>query len=163
MNREPYLHRWLRYLVDPKSIIFGICLVNFAAMLVQVYRVDREIKALGYIVGHPNPGAVMVDPFLLIIAGTCLMVNRGWSLIVALLLSGRVVYSLGYLSWTAVHHAHDVPMLSWQALELLWDLIYQPSPQYLIQVAIAMTVFIYAIALFTRARFSRPAVPVVGG
>ena len=151
MNREPHSYRWLRHLVDPKSIIFGVCLVNFAVMLIHVYGIDRKIKASGYIAGHWYPGAVMVDPFLLIIAGTCLMVNRWWSLMVALLLSGRVVYSVGYLSWTAVHYAHDVPMLSWQAVDLLWKVIYQPRPQYLFQVVLAIVVFIYAIGLLTRA------------
>jgi hypothetical protein len=163
MNREPHPHRWHRYLVDPKAIIFGICLVNFVAMLVHVYRVDREIKASGYIVGHWYPGAVMVDPFLLIIAGICLMVNRWWSLPVALLLSVRVVYHLGYLSWIAVHHAHDVPMLSWQAADLLWKVVYQPRPQYLFHVLLAMVVFIHAIGLLTRVRFYRRAVSVAGG
>ena len=163
MNPEPHPHRWLGYLVDPKAIILGICLVNFVAMLIHVYRVDREIEASGYLVGHGYPSAVMTGPFLLIISGICLRVNRWWSLIVAVLLSGRVVYSRGYLSWTAVHYAHDVPMLSWQAVDLLWKLIYQPRPQYLFQVLLAMVVFIYAIVLLTRVGIYRRAVSVVGG
>jgi hypothetical protein len=91
MNRQPHAHRWLRYLVDPKAIVFGVCLMNFIAMLVDVYQVDRRIKASGYLVGHWYPVAVMVEPFLLIISGIGLVVNRWWSLLVALLLSGRVV------------------------------------------------------------------------
>jgi hypothetical protein len=163
MNRQPHGHRWLRYLVDSKVIVFGVCLVNFIAILVQVYQVDRRIKASGHLVGHWYPGAVMVDPFLLILSGLGLMMNRWWSLIVTLLLSGRVAYSLGYLSWTAVHNAHDVPMLSWQAMEKLWHVIYQPRPQDLFQVALAIVVFTYAIGLLTRVAFSRRAVLVAGG
>jgi hypothetical protein len=163
MNRQPHAHRWLRYLVDPKSIIFGVCLVNFIAMLVHVYQVDRRIKASGYLVGHWYPVAVMVEPFLLIISAIGLVVNRWWSLLVALLLSGRVVYSSGYLSLRAVHNAHDVPILSGQAMELLWNVIYQPRPQYLVQPVLAIMVFFYAIGLLTRLALSRRAVAVAGG
>jgi hypothetical protein len=144
-------------MVDPKAIVFGVCLVNFVAMLVHVYRVDLRIKASGYLVGHWYPTSVMMEPFLLLVSGAALVLNRSWSLFVALLFSGRVVYSRGYWSWTAVHNAHDVPMLSWQAMKLLCNVIYQPRPEYLIQVLLAMVVFLYAIGLLTRIAFSRRA------
>jgi hypothetical protein len=54
-------------------------------------------------------------------------------------------------------------MLSWQAVDLLWEVIYQPRPQYLFQVLLAMVIFIYAIGLLTRVGIHRRAVPVVGG
>jgi hypothetical protein len=163
MNSEPYARGQLRWPPHPDTIIFGICLLNFIVALVNVVRIDREIGASGYIVGHWYPGAVMMEPFLLLVSAISLLINRWWSLLLALLLSGRVVYSLGYLSWTAVHYAHDVPMLSWQAMEKLWYVIYQPRPQYLFEVALATVLLIYAVALLVGMAFSRRAIPLAAG
>jgi hypothetical protein len=54
-------------------------------------------------------------------------------------------------------------MLSGQAMELLGNVIYQPRPQYLVQLVLAIMVFIYAIGLLTRLTFLKRTVPVVGG
>src|SRR5262245_26607979 len=121
--------------LNPKAILFGICVLNLLVSLMFVRRVELEreaARAAGYWAysDHWNPLAVMWEPLLLIVAVVGLIVNRRWSLLLALLASGRVVYLLGYLSWRAIHFAHDVPMFSWQAVEKLWWEIYQPRPQY---------------------------------
>ena len=38
-------------------------------------------------------------------------------------------------------------MFSWQAVEKLWFVIYQPRPQYLIEVILAGLMFVYALAV----------------
>jgi hypothetical protein len=120
------------------------------------------MQAYGY-VEHWYPGLMMVEPFLLLVSGVLLLFNRWWSFLLALLASARVIYSLGYLSWTAIHNAHDVPMLSWQAMEKLWYVIYQPRPEYLFEVVLALVIFICAVVLLARVKLSESAITVAGG
>ena len=131
-------------------MIFGVSLVNLAIVFIRVDRIDREMRAGGFYLEHWNPLAVMFEPFRLLVAAVCLLLNRRWSLLLALLTSGQVVYQLGFLSWTAVHNAHDVPMFSWRAAEKLWYVIYQPRPHYLFAVALAIVIFFYATFLLWR-------------
>lgn len=158
MNSKPNARRLLWWLLNPRTIVFAICLVNFIVSLIDVVQIDRQMRAYAY-VEHWYPARVMVEPFLLLAAGIALLSTQWWSLLLAGLASARVIYTLGYLSWTAIHYAHDVPMLSWQAMEKLWYVIYQHRPQYLFEVVLAMVVFIYAVALLVRVMSSRPSVP----
>ncbi len=103
---------------------------------------------------------MMVEPFLLLAAAVGLLINCWWSVLLAMFTSLRVIYLLGYLSWIAVHFAHDVPMFSWQAMEKLWDLIYGPRPQYLFEVALGVVIFAYAVLLSLHFVYSRSASPV---
>lgn len=99
----------------------------------------------------------MWEPILLFVGVVGLIVNRWWSLSLALLASGRVVYLLGYLSWRAIHFAHDVPMFSWQAAEKLWSVIYQPHPQYFFEVVLAGIIFVYALMVIGKLVFLKRA------
>ncbi len=152
----------LSHFLNVRGVIFAVCLGNFIVRCVVVHRLDREMRAYGY-VEHWYPGLVMVEPFLLLASGVLLLFNRWWSFLLALLASARVIYSLGYLSWTAIHNAHDVPMLSWQAMEKLWYVIYQPRPEYLFEVVLAVVIFICAVVFLARVKLSESAIPVAGG
>jgi len=154
--------RLLNRLVTPQGLIFIICLVNFIVRAIEVDRLDREIRAYGY-VEHWYPGRIMVEPFLLLVAGALLLFNRWWARLVAVLASVRVVYSLGYLPWLSIHYAHDVPMFSSQAMEKLWYVVYKLHPECLFEVPLGVAVFICASVLLARVRFRRSAVATVGG
>jgi hypothetical protein len=155
--------RWIfSHFLNVRGLIFAVCLGNFIVRGVVVDRLDREMRAYGY-VEHWYPGLMMVEPLLLLVSGVLLLFNRWWSFLLALLASGRVIYSLGYLSWTAVHNAHDVPMLSWQAMEKLWYVIYQPRPEYLFEVVLGVVVFICAVVLLARVKLFESAMTVAGG
>ena len=154
--------RLLNRIVTTQALIFIVCLVNFIARAIEVERLDREIRAYGY-VEHWYPGRIMVEPFLLLVAGALLLFNRWWALSVAVLASVRVVYSLGYLPWLSIHYAHDVPLFSSQALAKLWHVVYKLHPEYLFEVALGVAVFICASVLLARIRFRRSAVATVGG
>ena len=154
--------RLLNLLVTAQGLIFVICLVNFIVRAIEVERLDREIRAYGY-VEHWYPGQIMVEPFLLLVAGALLLFNRWWALLVAVFASVRVVYSLGYLPWLSIHYAHDVPMFSSQTMEKLWYVVYKLHPEYLFEVALGVAVFICASVLLARVRFRTSAVATVGG
>ena len=125
--------------IEPKAIFSGVALLNFMLCLMYVRKVESEFRAMEKEWGqytyseHWNPTAVMYEPVLLLIASLSLLLGRWWSYLLAMLASGRVIYTLGYSSWTAVLNALDVPMFSWQALEKLWYVIYEPRPQYLFE------------------------------
>jgi hypothetical protein len=145
----------LTFLLRPKAIIFGIALLNFMLSLMYVRQVESDIQArvkegIWPYPAHWNPVAVMHEPSLLLVASISLLIGRWWGYLLAILASGLVIYTLGYSSWTAVSNAHGVPMFSWQALEKLWYVIYEPRPQYLFEVALAAIVFTYAIFLLSR-------------
>jgi hypothetical protein len=152
----------LRSLVTVQGLIFIICLINFIVRGIEVDRLDREIRAYGY-VEHWYPGRIMVEPFLLLVAGGLLLFNRWWALLISLLAAARVVYSLGYLPWVSIHYAHEVPMFSSQAMQKLWYVIYQPHPEYPFQVALGAVVFICASVLLTRTAFRKSVLAPVGG
>lgn len=105
----------------------------------------------------------MIERFLLLVSAVALLINRRWSLLLAVLVSGRVVYSLGYLPWTAVPCAYGAPLFSWQAMEILWYVVYEPRPQYVFETVLALLVLIYAVVLLAGAAFSRRPIPVAGG
>ena len=155
--------QWLlSHFLNVRALIFAVCLGNFIVRGVEVDRLDREIRAYGY-VEHWYPGLMMVEPFLLLVSGVMLLFNRWWSFLLALLASARVIYSLGYLSWKAIHNAHDVPMFSWQAMEKLWYVIYQPRPEYLFEVVLGVVVIICALVLLARVKLSQSDITVDGG
>jgi hypothetical protein len=154
--------RLLNRLVTAQGLIFIICLANFIVRAIEVERLDREIRAYGY-VEHWYPGRIMQDPFLLLIAGALLLFNRWWALLLSLLASVRVVYSLGYLPWVSIHYAHDVPTFSALAMEKLWNVIYRLHLEYPFQVALGLVVFICASGLLTRILVRKRAVATVGG
>jgi hypothetical protein len=139
----------LAHFLEPKAILRAVSVINVLWHVTWVRRVELEIQArmdTGHwpYPAHWNPIAVMFEPFLLLAAALGLLVNRRWSLLLALLASGRVIYLLGYLPLRAVHFAHDVPMLSWRGLEKVWFLVYTPQPQYLSEAALGVVIFIYA-------------------
>ena len=158
----------LAHFLQPKAIISAVSVINIIWHVTWVRRVELEIEAsmdTGHwpYPAHWNPVAVMFEPFLLLAAALGLLINRWWSVLLALLASGRIIYLLGYLPLSAVRFAHDVPTLSRRGFENVWFLVYTPQPQYLIEVALAVVIFIYAALVLTRSVYSRSGRPAPGG
>jgi hypothetical protein len=162
MMEEPQNSRRFKSFLNPRGVIFAICLVNVLAVLLMTWVRIRQWKlagqATGFTVTHSRP-VMTVEPLLLLGAAVGLLVNRWWSVLLAMLTSLRVIYLLAYLPWVAVYLASGVPMFSWQAVEKLWALVYQPRPQYLVALALAVVIFAYAVLLSLRFVNSRTAGP----
>ncbi len=168
MTNDPDKLTNLKSFLSPRAIVFAACILNLLVRAMYVRQVELEAQARMAIDQWPysehwNPAAVMLVPMMLLIAAIGLLINRWWSLLLATLVSGRVIYLLGYLSLTAVRYAFDVPMVSWQAIEKLWYAVYQPQPQYLFEVVLAMAIFISCISLLGRMTFCRTRVPDTRG
>ena len=95
MTRRFNTRRSLSRLVSVQGAIFVVCLINFIVRAIEVDRIDREIRATGFAPEHWSPAQVMIEPFLLLAAGAFLLINRWWALLLSLLASARVIYSLG--------------------------------------------------------------------
>jgi hypothetical protein len=164
MTGEAHKHNLLRRLANPRLIILCICLVNLLFMIARVRRMERDFNPgpNDYIVGW-DPTVILIEPIILLVASVGLLVNRWWSLLIAVLASGRIVYALGYLSWRAVHFAHDVPMFSRAALEKLWYVIYKPRPEYLVDVAVGLVILVYAVILLLRSAYAKARPALTGG
>ena len=157
-------HSLLRRLVNPRLVALCVCVVNLIFIIARVVRLEREFNPgpNDYTVGW-DPTVILIEPIILLIAAIGLVFNRWWSLLIALLASGRIVYVLGYLSWRAIHFAHDVPMFSRDAFEKLWHVIYQPRPEYLFDVILGLVIFVYAVILLSRFIHPRHRVALAGG
>src|SRR5436309_9551798 len=127
-------HSMLRRLLNPKTVVLGVCVGNLIFMIARVVRLERDFNPgpNDYTIGW-DPTIILIEPIILLIAAVGLLFNRWWSLLIALLASVRILYTLGYLSWRAIHFAHDVPMFSRAAFEKLWY-VYQQRPEYLFDV-----------------------------
>jgi len=146
--------------LNPRAIIFGFAVLDFTLNLTYVRQVELEIQArIGTGVwpypAHWYPGAVMFVPLLLLGAAVCLAINHWWSVLLAMFGSGKVVWLLGFRPLMGMHFAHDLPLFGWQALEKLWNSVYEPQPQYLFEVLLGTTICAYALLLLWRFLYSR--------
>lgn len=163
MKRRQVLTQFLK----PKLVIFAASVINLLWHLRWVWRVELEIRAAtesGHFPwGHWNPVAVMFEPVLLLVAALGLLFNRWWTVMIAMLASGRVIYRVGYLPFSGVHYAHGDPMFSWGALQKVWSLVYTPQPQYLFESLLGIVIFIYAVVVFLRFLHSQSTIATPGG
>jgi hypothetical protein len=135
--------RFLSYLLDLKAVVFGFTLFNFVWMWVRESRIEWQWLDYPY---FENTQRV----FLLLLASLGLLLNRWWSLLVTMVLSGGVIYVLVFRALLSVSYAHDVPMFSRFALSNWWWIMYEAQPQYIIQIALAVAIFTYSVALLIK-------------
>ena len=98
--------------------------------------------------------AVMLLPGLLLLGAIGLLIDRWWSVLFALVSSTRALYVLGYLPWTAVSFALDIPMFSREALRRVWlDLSTQNRAEFILGVVIFLHALILSYRFLRRCRF----------
>lgn len=167
MTESSSKSRLFKLFSNPRVVIFGICLLNvltvFVLSLMRIRELERVRQATGFSLTHAYPTGIMIAPLLLLGAAVGLLLNRWWSVLFAMLMSIRVIYTMGYLPGTAVYLALGTPMLSWQGLEKLWRLVYEPQPHYLVAVVLGVVVFAYAILLSLRFVYFKSARASHGG
>lgn len=142
--------RKLFFLLEPKAMIFGFALFIFIWMCVRDSRVDWTGSSHyhGYF-------ANVVLAFPLLIAALCLLVNRWWSLPVAILLSSRLINQLVFQILLSISYAHDVLMFSSYAFNYWWFVVSEAQPQYLIQIVLGTAILFYSLVLFIRLVYRR--------
>lgn len=159
MKKRPRRCQLLISLSNPAAIIFGVCLIGFLVSLINAIRIEYERQEDDFFVGHGSPA--YWDPLLLLAAATGLVIGRWWSILLALLVSLRLIQGYGYISRDAV--SYDVPLLSWRAFEEIWHFILAPVPQNIFEIILAITISIYGAWLLGRTIYRRLATSHVGG
>jgi hypothetical protein len=142
--------RKLFFLLEPKAVLFGCTLFTFIWMWVRDARVDWTGSS-----HYHRYFANVVLAFPLLIASLGLLVNRWWSLPIAVFLSGRLINQLVFQILLSSSYAHDVPMFSSRAFNHWWLVVSELQPQYLVQIALGAAILFYSSALFFRWAYCR--------
>ena len=137
--------RKLFFLLEPKAMLFGFALFTFIWMWVRDARVDWTGSSHyhGYF-------ANVVLAFPLLIAALGLVVNRWWSLPIAVFLSGRLINQLVFQVLLSSSYAHDVATFGSRALGYWWLVVSEHQPQYLVLIALGTAILFYSSASFFR-------------
>lgn len=135
---------FLKRLIDPKAIIFGFAILHFLAALMYLIGYQERFPGVST---HWSPVKLMFEPVLLLLAAASLLTGKGWGYLIAIVASGRVIYALGYLGLIAISVAHDHPLVSWYVLRTWLAITYAAQPQYLLELAIAAAIVVYASVL----------------
>lgn len=138
---------FLRSLVDTKAIIFGFAVLNCLAILTHLIQYKRQFPDPS---DHWNPAAIMLEPFLLLLASALLFSSKGWGYLLATVVSGRVIYVLGYLGLVSTAGGYGYRLFNWQVLKTWLTITYEAQPQYLLELAIAVTILTYVSILYSR-------------
>ncbi len=134
-------------LAEPRAIIFGVALVQFASMLFYVVRHELEFPVSS---DHWNPGRVMHEPLLVLFASLMLLIGGTWKYLLAIVSSAWVIYQLWYLGLIGVSAAHGLRLFSLEAPRRWLGMMYEAQPQYILQIALSAIIVMYAAFLLMR-------------
>src|ERR1051325_5867537 len=114
----------MKQLFQPSAMVFGASITLSCQAYDAMDRWYREFGAEPFD-HHPT---FLWFPNLLFFASVMLLIGRWWSDLLALLVSARVVYFLGYRSMLGVKNAFDEPTLVWVANRwFAFKYLYQPQ------------------------------------
>ncbi len=135
----------LHYFVNAKFIIFSIVVFNLAWMLLHV----PETRFWDYVspIADWQYHEVLIVSSFLIIASLGLILNRVWSLVTAVILSGFSAYNRLIFDFLLMSRNAEVPMFSHSHFNLWWMDLYEGQ---LLQVAIASIVLWWAVVSVIR-------------
>jgi hypothetical protein len=133
-----------------RAIIFGVALLHLISTRMWVSRWYREFGAQP---GDSYPDAVLVVPFVLVLASALLLVGRWWGYLPAFCLGGWLLYWLGYGGLRGVSNAHDQPLFSLYVLRVWVVQKCEAQPQEFLEIFLALVIVVYvAFALSRRPR-----------
>ena len=118
-------------LLEPKSIVFGVTILNFAL----IYVMAAESMDGSFPQSRPwyAEGPLTHYPLLLLLAAMCLWLSKSWSYLLTLVLCGSVLYrGIAFASHLILH-----PEYSWMVSESVRDLL-------LFQFSLSAIIFCYA-------------------
>ena len=127
-------------LLQPTAIIFGTAITFVVVAHINVANWYREF---GNEPIDVFPDHLLEDPYVLVFASVMLVIRKWWSSLIALVVSARLVYLLGYLSLLSERHGFDEARPSWVVhhwfvQKYLWQ------PQELLHLGLALIVVVYA-------------------
>lgn len=139
--------RLLRRFLEIKAVLFGLTILHLVAMAVYVVHYNQKYSAFP---DHWNPSRIMQEPVLLFLGAAALLVGKPWSYLVAIITSGHVIYSVGYIGLIATSAAHDYPVFSVYVVKAWWVMTFSGQPQYIVELVLAAVIGSYSIFLLLR-------------
>ena len=135
------------------GFILAASIVSLAVAQVQVARWYEEF---GNQPADFYPDVLLNVPYVLFLASVMLIIERWWAYLLAMVISGWLIYSLGYMGLLGVAHAHDWPLLSREVFQSWFALKYGWQSQELYQLALAIIICVNSlIALLAALRRRR--------
>lgn len=146
-------------LADSRAVILGLTLLHLIVTHVWVRDWYAEFGR-GPVSVYPD--SVVIVPLVLVFASLLLVIGRGWSYILALMISVWVLYSVGYVAIRGVAAAHDMPLFTFAPYRVWFTQVWLAQPQQFLQLALAFVIGGYSLVAFSRRWLrgeSRPPVP----
>jgi hypothetical protein len=134
----------------PKAILFGISVFIFGYIYVTELRGN-------FAFGCYDCGFLTRQAFLVLVASAALLVKRNWSVIISLLCSLKVLYTIGYVTfWNrAIIGGDSISQLNcWTVLKESIALSYETNSILFVELFITSIIIAYAI-LFLCESFSQ--------
>ncbi len=138
---------YFRALFEVRAIILGVSLLE---LIVVSVRVSRWYEEFGERPGDFYPNVELNIPILLVLASVMLLISRWWSHLIAFVVSGWVIYFLGYVALRAASKARDVPLLSSEAVRVWFAAKSNWQIQEFLQLALALIILCYVVVALLR-------------
>ena len=129
----------------PDAILFGFAVFYFLLQLLLVVRLNQQ-NAFAVAAGL-NPIVVITQPLLLLVGAICLLIDRRWSYLVALMLAISLIYSNVYLVLIGISHTHGVQPFGRVAFRLLLEIM---SGTQFVNTGVAIVILIFSLARHSR-------------
>lgn len=143
----------LFYLLEPKAIILGFTLFYYIVGRISWERLVAACQPLPCYPGDHTP--TIGDPFKLFFAALFLVLNRWWGNLIALLVSGKLIYEYVYLLSVGCSSAHEQPILSQDVFRCWWQVTGYEAPHHLLHLILALLIFSFAAVSLARYVFQR--------
>jgi hypothetical protein len=138
----------LPYLLRPKAILLGFTLCYYVVGRVSWERLMSSCRPLPCYPGDHTP--VIGDPFKLLFAAFFLVLDRWWGNLIAMLVSGRLIYEYGYLTLLDCSFMRQQPVLSWAAFGCWWHITAFEAPEHLLRIILSLLIFCFAAVSIAR-------------
>lgn len=143
----------LTYLLKPRAIILGVTLFNYIVDRISWERLMASCQPLPCYPGDHTP--VIGDPFKLLFAAFFLILNKWWGNLIALLVSGKLIYEYGYLMLVNCSFIREQPLLSGSVFRCWWQITAVDAPHHLLHFILALLIFSFAVVSLARYIFQR--------
>ena len=140
--------RWLKE-VQPRGIIFGFALGIFVLTFIHGFHLRTLNSQSGHFPGFGNVENE-VATFWLVIGSLGLLLRRWWSLLIAIVLGGKIFYSPGYLSLWINANADVGRLMEFATWKNWFRFTLETQPQYFLHAAIGATICVYATVALSR-------------
>lgn len=144
-NTSGSSERFFRPYLRLRPVLFGLTVCVFFSACVRWYLMHEELRLAGALdyQDHFYPPTELV---LLPLAAFVLCFRKTWCAVVALLLSGHLVYEYGLLPLLGHARAHDDIYLSYANVSRWWRSTSAYQPQEIFYLCLASIVFSVAAA-----------------